>query len=158
MFGGLNRLLATALVAGAALTAVLAGPSAALACNGSTSAENVYSPCLPSGGGNNGGHSTHSTGPSSGPTTTTHPYSSQTTKALNKAGKDKKDLKRVLKTYSIRRRLQVSHAGSAAAPSAVGSAFDLGSGPTALLVVLAGTAVLLLVGSGVRGWRRTHRA
>lgn len=156
MFGGLNRLLATALVAGAALAAVLVGPSAALACNGSTSAENVYSPCLPSGGGGNGsGHST--TGPSSGPTTTPH-LSSQTTKALSNAGKDKKDLKRVLKTYSIRRRLQVSHASSGAAPSAVGSAFDLGSGPTALLVVLVGTAVLLLVGSGVRGWRRTHRA
>ena len=157
MFGGLNRLLATALVAGAVLTAVLAGASTALACNGGTSAVNVYKECVPSGGGNNGGHST-STGPSSGPSSTTPHLSSQTTRALNKAGKDKKDLKAVLKTYSIRRRLQVSHAGSVAAPSAVGSAFDLGSGPTALLVVLVGTAVLLLVGSGVRGWRRTHRA
>ncbi|HEX4520214.1 MAG TPA: hypothetical protein VH063_11600 [Gaiellaceae bacterium] len=43
-------------------------------------------------------------------------------------------------------------------PSAVGSAFDLGSGPTALLIALAGTAVLLLGATGVRGWRRSHRA
>jgi hypothetical protein len=43
------------------------------------------------------------------------------------------------------------------APSALGSAFDLGSGPTALLIVLAGTAFLLLGGSGLHFWRRSHR-
>src|SRR5581483_4351288 len=45
MFGGLNRLLAAALVAGAASAAVLAGPPAALACNSGVSAVNVYKEC-----------------------------------------------------------------------------------------------------------------
>ena len=42
-------------------------------------------------------------------------------------------------------------------PTAVGSAFDLSSGPTALLVVLAGTALLLVAGSGMRVWRTRRR-
>jgi hypothetical protein len=47
--------------------------------------------------------------------------------------------------------------GTASAPSAIGSAFDLGSGPTALLLILAGTAVVLLGGSGLRFWRRRNQ-
>jgi hypothetical protein len=46
--------------------------------------------------------------------------------------------------------------GAATSPSAIGSAFDLGSGPTALLLILGGTAVLLLGGTGLRFWRNRH--
>src|SRR6476646_6813823 len=62
MFGGLNRLLAAAIVAGA----VLVLPPAALAdCGGNASAVNVYKECLSSGGG--GKATTGSTGkPTSG--------------------------------------------------------------------------------------------
>ncbi|GEM_PF-3545583 len=41
-----------------------------------------------------------------------------------------------------------------AAPSALGAAFDLGSGPTALLGILAATAVALALQGGFRAWRR----
>ncbi len=74
--------------------------------------------------------------------------SPQTAKALKKAGKDGKSLKRLVKAYGLRRVLESSHATGAAEPTAIGSAFDLGSGPTALLIVLAGTAVLLLARVG----------
>jgi hypothetical protein len=52
---------------------------------------------------------------------------------------------------------KTSPTSAATAPSAIGSAFDLGSGPTALLVVLAATAFLLLAGTTVRGVRQRRR-
>jgi hypothetical protein len=144
VFGGLNRLIATALVAGA----VLVAPSAALACNGGPSAVNVYKECLPSGSG--------SKPTSGGGAGSTLPVSKETARALAHAGKDRHLLSRLVRNSGLgaSRELQ-SGAGSTKAPSALGSAFDLGSGPTALLAVLAATAVLLLGASGVRGWR--HR-
>ena len=148
MFGGLNRALAAALVAGA----VLIAPAAAFACNGGPSAVNVYKECLPSGGGSkptNGGSSKG----------TTLPVSSQTARALAHAGKDKGLLSNLVRNPGLgaSRELQSHSATSAEAPSALGSAFDLGSGPTALVAVLAGTAVLLLGAGGWRGWRRWRR-
>ena len=83
--------------------------------------------------------------------------SPQTAKALAKAGKDGKSLQKLVKAYGLRRVLESSHAAGAAEPTAIGSAFDLGSGPTALLIILAGTAVLLLGGSGMRAWRSRQR-
>jgi uncharacterized iron-regulated membrane protein len=76
---------------------------------------------------------------------------------LKYAGKDSRALANVAKTGPTNRLLDNStpSASEGTAPSAVGSAFDLGSGPTALLLVLAGTAVVLLGGSGLRLWR--HR-
>jgi len=41
-----------------------------------------------------------------------------------------------------------------AAPTAVGAAFDLGSGPTALFAVLLAAAALLALGGGIRRGRR----
>jgi hypothetical protein len=156
VFGGLNRLLAAGLVA----AAVLVAPSAALACNGGTSAVNVYRECIQTGGGGKstggGGGGNPSSGPSNGGTTAT-PISSQTAKAIRHAGKDGKAIAHLVRGYGDARVLQSSHSGTGAAPTAIGSAFDLGSGPTALLVVLAGTAVLLLAGTGVRGFRQRHR-
>jgi hypothetical protein len=149
VFGGLNRLLAAAAVA----VAVLVVPSTALAsgCNGGPSARQVYRECLPNGGG---GKPTSGGTPTNGGQTSVSP---QMTKALEKAGKDRKSLQQLVKAYGLRRHLQSSHATAATEPTAIGSAFDLGSGPTALLIILAGTAVLLLGGSGMRVWRSRHR-
>jgi hypothetical protein len=150
VFRGLNRLLASAIVAGAATTVILAGPSAALACNSGTSAVNVYKECVQTGGGARPtGVGTNRLGPGAR-------VSGPTGKALSHSGRDAGSLRKLVNAYGLRRRLQASDAGSSSAPSAVGSAFDLGSGPTALLVALAGTALLLLGGSGVRVWRNRH--
>ena len=149
--GGLNRLLAFAVVAGVLLVL----PQAALAdCNGGVSAVNVYKECLQTGGGgkatgSGGHHATGGTQTSGGSTSSTSaPVSKKTAKALKKAGADGKSLSNLVKAVGTRRFLQSSSAASE--PTAVGSAFDLGSGPTALLIVLATTAVLLLAASGFR--------
>jgi hypothetical protein len=161
VFGGLNRLLAAALVAGA----FLAAPSLALAdgCGGGPSAQNVYTECLQTGGGgkptsshaNGGGHgstgSIRSTGSTSAPSA---PVSKQTAKALKKAGSDGKTISALVRGYGSARLLQGSHSPTGE-PTAIGSAFDLGSGPTVLLILLAGTAVLLLGATGFRYTR--HR-
>ena len=159
--GGLNRLLASAVVAGA----VLVLPPAAFACNGGVSAVNVYKECVPSGGGgkasgggkkaaSGGGNQTTTGGAqqSSGSPTTVH-VSKKTTKALKKAGPDGKSLKHLVNEFGPVRLLQSSSA-NVSEPTAMGSAFDVGSGPTALLVVLVGTAVVLLAASGFRGVRQ----
>jgi hypothetical protein len=117
---------------------------------------NVYKECLPSGGGGK---------PSSSPTQVSHssaktpaPISTKTALALKHAGKDRRVLAALIHGYNLHRHIQSPSASSlTAAPTALGSAFDLGSGPTALLIVLAGTAVLLLTGSGMRVWRSRHR-
>jgi hypothetical protein len=44
--------------------------------------------------------------------------------------------------------------GSVTAPSALGAAFDLGSGPTMLLAILVASALGFAIFGGVRGWRR----
>jgi hypothetical protein len=155
MFGGLNRLFVAALVAGA----VLVAPSAALACNGNPSAVNVYKECLPNGGGgkSTGGGTSNSGGPSTGSASV--PVSSQAQKALSKApAKDRRVLSALVKSGPSRLQMDKSAPTSAApSPSAIGSAFDLGSGPTALLVALAATAFLLLAGTTVRGVRQRRR-
>lgn len=148
MFGGLNRLLVAALVAGVFFVA----PSAALACGGGPSAQNVYRECVPSAGGNGG--SGGSGGKTGGSAST--PLTGKTAKAIKEAGKNSRKL-----ALWVRRSAPTaleSSSQESSTPSAVGSAFDLGSGPTALLLALAATAVLLLAASGVRGWRRSHRA
>jgi hypothetical protein len=149
MFGGLNRTLAVVAAAGAAL--VVSPAALAGGCNGGPSAQNVYTECLGSGGG---GKSTSHSGGSGGASTGggSHsapvPISHQTKVALAKAGADGKSLKHLVKAYGGARILQSTGSGTGTEPSAVGSAFDVGSGPTALLIVLAGTAVLLLAASG----------
>lgn len=155
MFGGLNRLLVAAVVAGA----ILVVPATALAdgCGGGPSAENVYKECLKTGGGGrptSGTHSGGGAGSSRGSIgSAAVPISKQTAEALKRAGKDGKSLAHLVHTAGPVRFLQ-SHA--AGAPTAVGSAFDLGSGPTLLLIVLAGTAVLLLGATGFRYTRQRH--
>jgi hypothetical protein len=148
VFRGLNRLLVAALVAGAFFVA----PSAALACGGGPSAQNVYTECVQGAGSHSGTGGTGSRSGGAG----SNPISSRTAKAIKQAGKNSRAL-----SAWVRRSAPTaleSSSQESATPSAVGSAFDLGSGPTALLLALAGTAVLLLAGSGLRGWRRSHRA
>jgi hypothetical protein len=151
VFGGLNR----PLVAAVAAVAFLAAPSAAFACNSGVSAVSVYSECQPSGSGGKStsqasGGATNSGGGSTG--STSAPISNQTAKALRSAGQDQQPLTNLVRGLGGARLLQ-SH-DSATEPSAVGSAFDVGSGPTALLIVLACTAILLLGATGFRGVRR----
>jgi hypothetical protein len=161
VFGGLNRTLVAALVAGVVL---LLPPAAFADCNGGVSAVNVYKECVQTGGGGKptggggGGSSSAPTGGATGgsPGVTSIPISRQTRKALAKAGSDRKALKTLVRGLGSARLLQSSNA-AAGEPTAVGSAFDLGSGPTALLIVLAGTAVLLLAASGFRGVRQRRR-
>ena len=156
MFGGLNRLLSAILVAGAVTAAIAVAPAAASGCGSGTSAAQVYKECQQNGGGGSNTGSQTSTGSSQpGSQVTVHHYTSQTQKALNKAGKDKSALAALLKTSGARRLFAAK--GSTSSPSAVGSAFDLTSGPTALLVVLAGTALLLVAGSGMRVWHGRRR-
>jgi hypothetical protein len=162
VFGGLNRLFVAALVAGVALAA----PSAALACNGGPSAVNVYKECLPtggggksSGGGGGGGGGKPSGGGSQTGSTST-PVTHVAKKAIKHApAKERRVMYSLVKDTSPRRlQLDKNNSSSAAAtPSAIGSAFDLGSGPTALLVVLAATAFLLLAATGLRGVRQRRR-
>lgn len=158
MFGWLNRLLTAAFVAGSlAAGVVLLAPPGALACNGGPSAQNVYKECLPSGGGGTptgGGTQAGGHGANAGSTS----VSNQTAQAIKHAGKDRRALAALVHRYGPSDLLQSNQEdGTATAPTALGSAFDLGSGPTALLIVLAGTALLLLGGSGMRFWRGRQR-
>jgi hypothetical protein len=156
VFGKLNRLLAAGIGAGVLLL-VLVVPSTALAdCKGRPSAENVYSECLPSGGGGNAKGGTPSGGGQAGSTPAAH-ISPRTAKALKQAGKDRRFLAGLIRNTGPRPLAGGGSAGATRAPSALGSAFDLGSGPTALLIALAGTAVFLLAAGGIRGWRRSRR-
>lgn len=155
MFGGLNRLLAAGFVAAAFLVA----PSAALACNGGVSAVNVYKECLQTGGGGKSSGKKSGGGPTTGGQagSTSVPISSSTKKKLKSAGSDGKSLSHLVRRYGDARVLEAHTSGTSTAPTAIGSAFDLGSGPTAVLVALLGAAVVLLAASGLRSFRQRHR-
>ncbi len=157
MSGGLNRLLASVVLAGAFFVL----PHAALAdCGSNPSAVNVYSECKSTGGGGQPTGHSQPKGSTSGGSTSPTPVSSstvhiskQTTRKLKKAGSDGQSLSNLLKDSAPPRMLSGSTA-PATAPTAVGSAFDLGSGPTALIIVLAGSAVLLFAATGYRSVRQ----
>lgn len=158
MSGGTNRLLVAAIASGT-LVAALVTPSVALAsCNGRPSAANVYKECLAGGGSSKTGSGRHTgKSSSSSPPPAVH-VSPQTMKALKQAGRQRRVLSGLVRGYGVSRLAQPSSPTSeSSTPTALGSAFDLGSGPTALLLVLAGTAVVLLGGSGMRVWRARHR-
>jgi hypothetical protein len=150
VFGGLNRLLVAALAAGV----VLVAPPAAFACNSGVSAVNVYKECVQTGGG--GKATGGGTGAHSGNSTPAY-ISPRTARALKKAGQDGKSIAALIKGYGAVRLLQSHSSGTASNPTAIGSAFDLGSGPTALLIALAAGAALLLGGTGMRVRRNRQR-
>jgi len=135
---------------------MLWAPTAAFACGGSNpSAVNVYVECVQGGGGSK--PSQHA---SSGGTHTTTPVTTAPTKTARAlahvSGPNKALLSNLASGQGVGQS-EMQSTGPATAPSAIGSAFDLGSGPTALLIILAGTAVLLLGGSGLRFWHRRHQ-
>jgi hypothetical protein len=115
----------------------------------------VYTECVQNAGGNN---------PTSGPTTTgqqpgqnsTPTVSPQTQHAISKAGPDSRVLAAIVKNPGYGEP-SLESGGAGSSPSALGSAFDLGSGPTILLLALAGTALALLGGTGFRFWRQRQR-
>jgi hypothetical protein len=145
---GVRRLVLGGLVAGVMLWA----PTAAFACGGSSpSAVNVYVECVPSGGGAKPTH--HSTSPKP---TQTPVVPSKAARVLAHAGHDKALLTNLVSGQGLGAPTELQSTDESSSPSALGSAFDLGSGPTALLLVLAGSAVVLLGGSGLRFWRRRH--
>lgn len=152
MFRALNRLLVAALAAGA----MFAAPSAALAdCGGGPSAQHVYSECVTGASGGKHIKAPPTSGGQVG-SNSTSPISSRTATALKNAGKDSRTLQAWVHGAG-KRTLQSPHSGDGSEPSALGSAFDLGSGPLALLALLGGTALLLLGGGGLRVWRARHR-
>ena len=169
MIGGLNRVCVAAI---AVVGVLLLSPAAALADDcGGPSAVNIYTQCYPSAGGghHSGGGGTHkNTPPSSGSTSTpTTPVSTskpirvsaRVHKTLARAGADKKLLSELLTNPYLGASQGVSARGSitASPPSALGSAFDLGAGPTVLFSLLLATALLLLGVGGVRTWRHRQR-
>jgi hypothetical protein len=90
--------------------------------------------------------------PPTGPNTSgaaTH-VPTKLSRVLSHAGKDKVPLKNLLTDAG----LGDLRAGPAAAgsPSALGAAFDLGTGPLVLLAILLATAVGLAARGPVRGW------
>ena len=117
----------------------------------------VYKECVPNGSGGQHASGAKGGGQSSGPKSVVISPSPQTAKALNKAGKSGKSLKRLVKAYGLRRVLESTNTTAAAEPTAIGSALDPGSGPTVLLIGLVGTAVLLIAAGGYRGIRHRHR-
>jgi hypothetical protein len=149
------RLLLPIVVVAALVAGVLVwAPTAAFACSGGPSAENVYKECIPTAGGSQ---------PTSGAKSSGHAGSAQpavspqAAKALEHAGKDRRQLAHLLRGYGTNGLSAPTSSNTAATePSALGAAFDLGSGPTALLIMLAGTTVLLLAGSGFGVWRHRH--
>ena len=155
MSGRLNHVLVTALVV-IAVAGVLTTPSTALAsCGGGPSAKNVYTECVPAGGG---AKPTTSGETGTGPGSTSGP-STKAALALQHAGKDRRVLSSLLRGYGASQPFQTDGpTNNAGAPSILGSAFDLGSGPMALLILLGGTALALLGGSGVRFWRTRQRS
>ena len=124
--------------------AALVGPAAALADNGcSGSATSIYSECQPTATGSSHPKKHHST-PATQPTTTI-PYVPQTTVPQTVVPR--------VKHHRIRPVL----ASSPTKESSLGSAFDLGAGPTLLFALLVGTVLLLVGTGGVRTWRNRHR-
>ena len=112
---------------------------------------NVYVECVPAGGGAKPTH--HSNSKPTTPVT----VPPKTARVLAHAGHDKALLTNLVSGQGLGAPTELQPTDESTAPSALGSAFDLGSGPTALLLILAGTAVVLLGGSGLRFWRRRHQ-
>jgi hypothetical protein len=163
MFSGVRWLA----LAGVVSVAALVGPSVALACDGGSSATNIYSEQLCGAGGKghstSGKHSAKPSHPSSGSQTTwvappVH-VSQRTAHAVAHSGKDKKVLNNLVRNRGL---VDADHikpmlVAAPAAATSLGSAFDLGAGPTILFALLLGTVLLVLGTGGVRAWRNRHR-
>lgn len=161
-------------LAGVVAVAALVGPSAAFACDGSGSAVSIYTECVPNAKGGthptSGKHSTkpsHPSAPSQPTQTTTYvvitpppvKVSHRTSHAIAHSGKDKKVLKNIVRNPGLvdSTRLKPILASAPVHESGLGSAVDLGAGPTIFFALLLGTVLVLLGTGGVRSWRNRHR-
>jgi hypothetical protein len=155
-------------LAGVLTTAALVGPSAALACDHSGSAVSIYTNCTETA---SGGHKPkppvkHTQPPASSHQTQTTTYwtpppvkvSHKAQHALKNAGRDKKVLKHIV-THDLAgsKPLKPILASAPLHESSLGSAVDLGAGPTIFFALLLGTVLVLLGSGGVRAWRNRHR-
>lgn len=155
------RVLRHLLGAGVATALALSLPAAALAAppskkhHGQPSlppATQVYVEQVPTA---TGGQSVGST--STGGGNSSVPLSNTAQRALQSSGgKDKSTLKALATDPSLgaRDNLVGAPVFAVKAPSALGAAFDLGSGPTALLVLLVVSAGLLALGGSLHFLRR----
>ena len=149
-------------LAGVVATAALVVPTAAFA-GGCPSATSIYSECST----NTSAKGSHSSGkprvkPSGGTSTPTGqivwpappaPVSKVTKRTIAKSGKDKAVLNNLTRNSTL-----VDSTRLKLASGPVGTAsFDLGTGPTLLVALLAGTVLVLLGAGGVRSWRNRHR-
>ena len=157
-------------LAGVVAIAALVGPTAAFACGGGTSANSIYTEqlCNAKGGAHStSGKSDKPSQPSGGsqssytqqPVAPVH-VSHKTARAIEYSGKDKIVLRQLTSNpnFADSKRLKTELLASGTAQATMlGSAFDLGAGPTIFFVLLLG-AVLVLLGTGsVRAWRNRHR-
>jgi hypothetical protein len=151
-------------LAGVIAVAALVGPSAALACDGSGSAVSIYTQCTPKA---SGGHHARPPAkhPGSQPATTYYPQpvvhvTPRAKQAIAHSGKDKKVLKNIVSNPNLvdsKRLKQPVLASAPARESSLGSAVNLGTGPTVFFALLLGTVLVALGAGGVRAWRNRHR-
>ena len=147
-------------VATAAFFIALALPAGALAGNGhkcNASACKVYvEPDLPKAGGSapqaHQGQQNPTGGSNTGGGTQTQ-TPSNVSRVLAQAGSDQGALKNLVAADTGLGKVG-SEPGDNGSPSALGAAFDLGSGPTILLAILLATVVALGAHGGLRSWRR----
>lgn len=149
-------------VAAALFFLALAMPAGALAGHGgkcNASACKVYleqggNPAGPGGPTKPQGSGTQPS--TSGPATSSGGGQAKTPTKLGRvlahAGSDKMPLKNLLGADAGITPVR-NGAGSVGSPSALGAAFDLGSGPTILLAILLATAIGLALHGSVRNWR-----
>jgi hypothetical protein len=155
-------------LAGVVVIAALVGPTAALADSCSDgSATSIYTDCVPTA---SGGHHSKPPVKHSQPTVTTPyiapPYVAPVVQVTHKAkhaiahsGTDKKVLKNIVSNPNLvdSKRLKPVLASAPVHESSLGSAVDLGAGPTVFFALLLGTVLVLLGAGGVRSWRNRHR-
>lgn len=147
MPAGLRRLVPVATVA----LIALAAPTVALADKGgkcNASACKVY---VEQDVPNAGNHQRPQAQQSGGSKASSGHKRDKVSQVLALAGSDRGALRRLLADSGSGK----LEGGNVRVPSALGAAFDLGSGPTALLAILLATVVGVGAHNGWRGWR--HR-
>jgi hypothetical protein len=141
--------------------AALVAPATALAKKKKPSAVDVYVEQVQTAGGHQSAptsppktSTTGSTGGSTSVSTTSSPpLSHKAKKQLHRqGGKDTGLLTEVASQAGNARKLAA--VGSVSQPGTLDAAFDLGAGPTLLFAFVLATGLFVVVGGGLRGWRR----